>query len=68
MPEEKPLGTGGAMRNCINHVTGTVAVFNGDVVSSINLEEMLEQHINKKAKGTWLFGKLMTPVDLELWN
>ena len=52
VPEEEPLGTGGAMRNCIEHVTGTVAVFNGDVVSSINLEEMLEQHIKENAKGT----------------
>ena len=52
VPEEKPLGTGGAMRNCINHITGTTAVFNGDVVSSINLNKMLEQHIKTKAKGT----------------
>jgi len=52
VPEEAPLGTGGAMRNCIEHITGTTAVFNGDVVTSINLNEMLEQHVNTKAKGT----------------
>lgn len=52
VPEEVPLGTGGAMRNCINHITGTTAVFNGDVVTSVNLNKMLEQHIKTKAKGT----------------
>ena len=52
VPEEVPLGTGGAMRNCIEHITGTTAVFNGDVVTSIDLTEMLEQHIKTKAKGT----------------
>ena len=31
--EKKPLGTGGAMRNCLKYITGTTAVFNGDVVS-----------------------------------
>ena len=25
VPEEKPLGTGGAMRNCFDYVTGTTA-------------------------------------------
>ena len=52
VPEEKPLGTGGAMRNCFDYITGTSAIFNGDVVSSIELDMMLEQHIKTKAKGT----------------
>ena len=52
VPEKEPLGTGGAIRNCHKYITGTTAVFNGDVVSSINLEEMLEFHTEKKAKGT----------------
>ena len=52
VPEEKPLGTGGAMRNCFDYITGTTAVFNGDVVSSINLENMLKQHVETEAKGT----------------
>ena len=61
VPEEEPLGTGGAMRNCIDYVTGTTAVFNGDVVSSINLNEMLEQHIKTKAKGTLALWKVKDP-------
>ena len=61
VPEEKPLGTGGAMRNCFDYVTGTTAVFNGDVVSSINLEKMLQQHIETKAKGTLALWEVGNP-------
>ena len=61
VPEEYPLGTGGAMRNCIEHITGTTAVFNGDVVTSIDLTEMLEQHIKTKAKGTLALWKVDDP-------
>ena len=61
VPEEKPLGTGGAMRNCIDHVTGTTAVFNGDVVTSIDLGKMLEQHIRTKAKGTLALWEVEDP-------
>ena len=61
VPEEKPLGTGGAMRNCINHVTGTTAVFNGDVVTSANLSKMLDQHIRTKAKGTLALWEVEDP-------
>ena len=61
VPEEKPLGTGGAMRNCFDYVTGTTAVFNGDVVSSINLEKMLQQHIETKAKGTLALWEVDNP-------
>jgi mannose-1-phosphate guanylyltransferase len=61
VPEEKPLGTGGAMRNCIDHVTGTTAVFNGDVVSSVDLNKMLKQHIKTKAKGTLALWEVNDP-------
>ena len=61
VPEEEPLGTGGAMRNCIDHITGTTAVFNGDVVSSVDLNEMLEQHIKTKAKGTLALWEVDNP-------
>jgi mannose-1-phosphate guanylyltransferase len=61
VPEEKPLGTGGAMRNCIDYVTGTTAVFNGDVVTSVNLEIMLEQHNKTKAKGTLALWEVHNP-------
>ena len=52
VPETEPLGTGGAMRNCRAHITGTALVFNGDIVSSLDAEEMLEQHRATGALGT----------------
>ena len=61
VPEEKPLGTGGAMRNCFDYVTGTTAVFNGDIVSSIDLNQMLEQHVQTKAKGTLALWEVENP-------
>ena len=61
VPEEEPLGTGGAMRNCFDYVTGTTAVFNGDVVSSIDLNQMLEQHIKTKARGTLALWEVEDP-------
>jgi mannose-1-phosphate guanylyltransferase len=61
VPEEEPLGTGGAMRNCFDYITGTTAVFNGDVVSSIDLNKMLEQHIKTKARGTLALWEVENP-------
>ena len=61
VPEDKPLGTGGAMRNCFDYVTGTTAVFNGDIVSSIDLNQMLEQHVQTKAKGTLALWEVENP-------
>ena len=61
VPEEKPLGTGGAMRNCFEHITGTTAVFNGDVVCSVDLNDMLKQHIDTKAKGTLALWEVENP-------
>jgi mannose-1-phosphate guanylyltransferase len=52
VPETEPLGTGGAMRNCREHITGTALVFNGDIVSSLDIEAMLAQHRATGALGT----------------
>ena len=35
VPEDKPLGTGGALGNCRDVVSGRFACFNGDIVSSL---------------------------------
>jgi len=61
VPEKKPLGTGGAIRNCLKYITGTTAVFNGDVVSSLNLKNMLEFHSKNKARGTLALWEVNDP-------
>jgi len=42
--EFEPLGTGGAIANCREYLTGTFAVMNGDLLSSVNFTQMLAVH------------------------
>lgn len=52
VPETEPLGTGGALGNCRDVVSGRFACFNGDIVSSLNFSEMFAQHDKSGALGT----------------
>ncbi len=43
--ETEPLGTGGAIANCKDHLSGgTFCVINGDLITSLRVEEMLDLH------------------------
>ena len=43
--ETEPLGTGGAIANCKEHLSsGTFCVINGDLITSLRVGEMLEFH------------------------
>lgn len=43
--ETEPLGTGGAIANCKPHLSGgTFCVINGDLITSLRVEEMLDFH------------------------
>ncbi len=43
--ETEPLGTGGAIANCREHLTdGRCVVINGDLLTSLRLDEMLAAH------------------------
>lgn len=42
--EKEPLGTGGALGNCKDSVSGTFACFNGDIISSLDVEKLLQLH------------------------
>lgn len=50
--EPEPLGTGGALKNCQKHFTGPFLVYNGDIVASVDLAQMVRFHERKKAKAT----------------
>lgn len=52
VPENKPLGTGGALGNCRDVVSGTFACFNGDIISSLDASELLDLHKRNKSVGT----------------
>ncbi len=43
--EEQPLGTGGAIANCISHLTAEQCfIFNGDIFTNLNLSALYDQH------------------------
>ena len=42
--ETEPLGTGGALSNCRDVVSGTFACFNGDIISSLDVGKLLSLH------------------------
>ena len=62
VPEDKPLGTGGALGNCRDVVSGRFACFNGDIVSSLDVGEMLKQHSIMDMKGTLALWEVDDPT------
>ncbi len=58
--ESEPLGTAGAIANCVDVLDdGSFYVFNGDVLSDVDLTALGEYHGRKGAMGTIY----LTPVD-----
>lgn len=57
--EPEPLGTAGAIKNVEEHVTGTFAVANGDVVDAIDFGAFLKHHRRSRGIGSIA----VTPVD-----
>ena len=52
VPEDEPLGTGGALGNCRDVVSGTFACFNGDIISSLDSTKVLDMHRANGSVGT----------------
>jgi NDP-sugar pyrophosphorylase family protein len=57
--EPMPLGTGGAIRYAGDSLTESVIVFNGDVLTQVDLAAVLRLHRERKAKATIV----LTPVE-----
>jgi len=57
--EETPLGTAGAVKNAEPHLNGPFFVFNGDIITNIDLRAMLSFHRQRKAQATIA----LTPVE-----
>jgi len=47
--EDEPLGTAGALRTKLDELDGTTLVFNGDVLTDIDISVLLKQHRDKEA-------------------
>lgn len=56
--EETPLGTGGAVKNAEALLDDTTIVFNGDVLSDVDLPAVVERHRQSRASATIV----LTPV------
>jgi mannose-1-phosphate guanylyltransferase len=57
--EPQPLGTGGAIRYAGDQLTESVVVFNGDVLTQVDVNAVLALHRRRKAKATIV----LTPVE-----
>lgn len=58
--EEEPLGTGGGIKNCERFLSDeTTIVFNGDVLTDIDLKGVIDSHQRNNAK----ISIVMTPVE-----
>jgi len=57
--EASPLGTAGAYKNAQQHLTQTTVVFNGDVLTDVNIAEIVAYHRARNAAATIV----LTPVE-----
>jgi NDP-sugar pyrophosphorylase family protein len=57
--EGTPLGTGGAFKNAEQHIDSTTVVFNGDVLTGLDLAAVVAKHRESGAAATIV----LTPVD-----
>jgi mannose-1-phosphate guanylyltransferase len=57
--EGTPLGTGGAFKNAEEQIDSTTVVFNGDVLTSVDLSAVIARHREKGAVATLV----LTPVE-----
>jgi NDP-sugar pyrophosphorylase family protein len=59
--EGTPLGTGGAFKNAEEHIDATTVVFNGDVLTSLDLSAVIARHREMKAVATLVLTRVDNP-------
>ncbi len=59
--EPEPLGTAGALKNAAAFFDQTVLVLNGDILSAVDLQRVLEKHRQKKVPLTLVEGSSPKP-------
>jgi NDP-sugar pyrophosphorylase family protein len=60
--EDTPLGTGGAVRNAQPHLDDRTIVFNGDVLSDVDLAAVVEDHAASGAAATIVLTPVQNPA------
>src|SRR5947209_7508984 len=60
--EAQPLGTAGAFRNAEEFIKGSTVVFNGDILTDIDLSRVLAQHHSTEAQATIVVTQANNPT------
>src|SRR5215831_6109622 len=60
--EAQPLGTAGAFKNAQEHIRESTIVFNGDILTDLDLNKMLDQHNSAGAIATIFLTKVDNPT------
>jgi mannose-1-phosphate guanylyltransferase len=68
--ETKPLGSGGALKNCAHLLDGPFILFNGDILTDLDLRELVRFHQERQALVTATLSEVDDPsqygiVDLD---
>lgn len=60
--EKTPLGTGGAVKNAQSFIDQPVVVFNGDILTSLDLKALIKAHRDKGAEATIALTRVKDPT------
>jgi NDP-sugar pyrophosphorylase family protein len=60
--EASPLGTAGAFKNAEAQIEGTTVVFNGDILTDVDLSKVIDQHHSTGAAATIVVTPLENPA------
>lgn len=60
--EAQPLGTAGAYKNAEEHIGETTIVFNGDILTDIDLKKVIDQHESRQAAATIVLSRVKNPM------
>ena len=61
--EDSPLGTAGSVRNAIDELDDTFLVISGDVLTDVDLTELIQAHRDSGALGTIALKRVTDPVE-----
>lgn len=60
--ESQPLGTAGAYKNAEEHIGESTVVFNGDILTDIDLSRVIDQHRSRDAAATIVLTRVQNPM------
>lgn len=62
VPETRPLGTAGALKNAERHIKGTVLVLNGDILNHLDITGFLANHKKNRAEASIALTRVKDPT------